>query len=89
VAADESTIEDIANFATQMGVIYPVLIGNKPSANLYGGDYVLPTTYFIDRGLASSWSGGLGWLSAASSRLWARPVWSKSNFELVRLLGYS
>lgn len=49
VAMDDASTEEIAKFAKQMGVNYPVLIGKDSVADSYGGVSVLPTTFFIDR----------------------------------------
>ncbi len=49
VAMDDASTEDIAEFAKQMGVNYPVLLGKESVGQSYGGVAVLPTTFFIDR----------------------------------------
>jgi thiol-disulfide isomerase/thioredoxin len=49
VAMDDASKEDIAKFAQDMGVNYPILIGKEAVGDAYGGVNVLPTTYFIDR----------------------------------------
>jgi thiol-disulfide isomerase/thioredoxin len=49
VAMDDASTEDIAKFAKQMGVNYPVLLGKEAVGQSYGGVGVLPTTFFIDR----------------------------------------
>jgi thiol-disulfide isomerase/thioredoxin len=49
VAMDDASTEDIAKFAKQMGVNYPVLLGKDSVADSYGGVSVLPTTFFVDR----------------------------------------
>lgn len=49
VAVDEADQEDIAKFAREMGVNYPILIGTDAVGTSYGGVNVLPTTFFIDR----------------------------------------
>jgi thiol-disulfide isomerase/thioredoxin len=49
VAMDDASTEDIAKFAKQMGVNYPILIGKDSVADSYGGVSVLPTTFFVDR----------------------------------------
>ena len=46
---DDASAEDIAKFAKQLGVNYPVLLGKESVGQSYGGVGVLPTTYFIDR----------------------------------------
>jgi len=49
VAMDDASTEDIAKFAKDMGVNYPILIGKDSVAESYGGVSVLPTTFFVDR----------------------------------------
>jgi thiol-disulfide isomerase/thioredoxin len=49
VAMDDASTEDIAKFAKEMGVNYPILIGKDSVAESYGGVSVLPTTFFVDR----------------------------------------
>ncbi len=49
VAMDDASTEDIAKFARQMGVNYPILLGKEAVGESYGGVGVLPTTFFIDR----------------------------------------
>ena len=49
VAMDDASTDEIAKFAKQMGVNYPVLIGKDSVADSYGGVSVLPTTFFVDR----------------------------------------
>lgn len=49
VAMDDSAEKDIADFAAQMGVNYPVLIGKEEVSTAYGGLPFLPTTFYIDR----------------------------------------
>lgn len=49
VAMDEADQEDIAKFARDMRVNYPILIGKDEVGTSYGGVNVLPTTFFIDR----------------------------------------
>ena len=49
VAMDDASSDEIAKFAKQMGVNYPVLLGKESVGQSYGGVGVLPTTYFIDR----------------------------------------
>ena len=46
---DDASTEEIAKFAKEMGVNYPILIGQDSVAQSYGGVSVLPTTFFIDR----------------------------------------
>ena len=49
VAMDDASTEDIAKFAKDMGVNYPILIGQESVGQSYGGVGVLPTTFFLDR----------------------------------------
>ena len=49
VAMDDATAEDIAKFAKDMQVNYPILLGKESVGESYGGVGVLPTTYFLDR----------------------------------------
>jgi cytochrome c biogenesis protein CcmG/thiol:disulfide interchange protein DsbE len=49
VAMDDSSKEDIAKFAQQMGVNYPVLIGKEAVGDAYGGVPALPESFFIGR----------------------------------------
>lgn len=49
VAMDEASPEDIAKFAGELGVNYPILIGKESVGQSYGGVGVLPTTFFLDR----------------------------------------
>ena len=49
VAMDDSEASKIAAFAHEMGVNYPVLLGNDQVSDDYGNVQVLPTTFSIDR----------------------------------------
>jgi peroxiredoxin len=49
VAMDDSSKEDIAKFAKDMGVNYPVLLGKEEVGDAYGGVPALPETFFISR----------------------------------------
>jgi thiol-disulfide isomerase/thioredoxin len=49
VAMDDSSKEDIAKFAKDMGVNYPVLLGKEEVGDAYGGVPALPETFFIGR----------------------------------------
>jgi thiol-disulfide isomerase/thioredoxin len=49
VAMDDSSKEDIAKFANDMGVNYPVLLGKEAVGDAYGGVPALPETFFIGR----------------------------------------
>jgi thiol-disulfide isomerase/thioredoxin len=49
VAMDDASTEDIAKFAREMGVNYPILLGKESVGESYGGVGVLPTTFFVNR----------------------------------------
>jgi thiol-disulfide isomerase/thioredoxin len=49
VAMDDADTGDIAKFAKDMGVNYPILLGKEAVGVTYGGVNVLPTTFFLDR----------------------------------------
>ncbi len=49
VAMDDASTADIAKFAKDMGVNYPILLGKESVGLSYGGVNVLPTTFFLDR----------------------------------------
>lgn len=49
VAMDDASAQDIAKFAQNMGVNYPILIGKEAVGNSYGGVQFLPATFYIDR----------------------------------------
>jgi cytochrome c-type biogenesis protein len=49
VAMDDSAKEDIAKFAKDMGVNYPVLLGKEAVGDAYGGVPALPESFFISR----------------------------------------
>ena len=49
VAMDDASLEEIAKFAKEMGVNYPILLGKESVGQSYGGVSVLPTTFFLDR----------------------------------------
>ena len=48
VANDDASTEDIAKFAKEMGINYPILIGKDSVSDSYKVS-VLPTTFFLDR----------------------------------------
>jgi cytochrome c-type biogenesis protein len=49
VAMDDASKEEIAKFAKDMGVNYPILIGKEAVGDQYGGVPALPETFFIGR----------------------------------------
>jgi thiol-disulfide isomerase/thioredoxin len=48
VANDDASTEEIAKFAKEMGINYPILIGKDAVSDTYKVS-VLPTTFFVDR----------------------------------------
>ena len=49
VAMDDSDPQKIAEFASEMGVNYPVLLGTNKVSEAYGDVEYLPTTFYINR----------------------------------------
>lgn len=49
IAMDDSDNAKIAQFASEMGVNYPVLLGTDKVSDQYGNVQFLPTTFYIDR----------------------------------------
>ncbi len=49
VAMDDASKEDIAKFAKDMGVNYPILIGKEAVGDQYGGVPALPESFMIGR----------------------------------------
>jgi thiol-disulfide isomerase/thioredoxin len=49
VAMDDSGKDEIAKFAKEMGVNYPVLLGKEAVGDEYGGVPALPESFFIGR----------------------------------------
>lgn len=49
VAMDDSDPQKIAQFASEMGVNYPVLLGTNNVSEQYGDVEYLPTTFYINR----------------------------------------
>src|SRR5437016_12806047 len=49
VAMDYASKEDIAKFAKDMGVNYPILIGKEAVGDAYGGVSFMPQTFCIGR----------------------------------------
>jgi peroxiredoxin len=49
IAQDDAEAREIAKFADDMNVNYPVLQGTEKASDLYGGVAGLPTTFFIGR----------------------------------------
>jgi peroxiredoxin len=46
---DDASTDELAKFSKDLGVNYPVLIGQEAVENAYGGVPVLPITLYIDR----------------------------------------
>jgi peroxiredoxin len=49
IAMDDTTTPKIAQFASEMGVNYPVLLGTDKVSEDYGNVEFLPTSFYIDR----------------------------------------
>lgn len=49
VAMDDASQEDIAKFAKNMGVNYPIVVGKEGIGSAYGGVPFLPETFYIGR----------------------------------------
>jgi peroxiredoxin len=49
IAMDDTDAPKIAQFASEMGVNYPVLLGTDKVSEQYGNVQFLPTTFYIDR----------------------------------------
>jgi len=49
VAMDDAGKEDIAKFAKNLRIDYPILIGRENVGEAYGGVQFLPATFYVDR----------------------------------------
>jgi cytochrome c biogenesis protein CcmG/thiol:disulfide interchange protein DsbE len=49
IAMDDEGWEVVKPFVDRMGMNYRVVMGNDPTAQLYGGIEAMPTTFLIDR----------------------------------------
>ncbi len=49
VALDQGGVGDVAPFAKDNGINYPLVIGNEAVVQAYGGIRGIPTTFIIDR----------------------------------------
>jgi peroxiredoxin len=49
VAMDDASPKEIAEFAHDLGVNYPILVGKEAVGDAYGGVQFLPATFYIDR----------------------------------------
>jgi thiol-disulfide isomerase/thioredoxin len=49
VAMDDASTDEIAKFAKEMSMNYPVLLGKDSVGDSYGGVGVLPVSFFVER----------------------------------------
>ncbi len=49
VAMDADSPDEVKKFVAELGVNYPILLGNDKVGDLYGGIQGLPTTFYIGR----------------------------------------
>ena len=49
VAMDDASPKEIADFAKDLGVNYPILVGKEAVGDAYGGVQFLPATFYIGR----------------------------------------
>jgi hypothetical protein len=49
VAMDDASRNDIEKFANDLGVNYPILVGEETVGNAFGGVQFLPSTFYIGR----------------------------------------
>ena len=49
VAMDDASPKEIGDFAHDLGVNYPILVGKEEVGNAYGGVQFLPATFYIGR----------------------------------------
>jgi cytochrome c biogenesis protein CcmG/thiol:disulfide interchange protein DsbE len=49
ISMDEGSPGDVAKFSKEIGVNYPVLLGDEHVSDQYGSVQALPTSFFIDR----------------------------------------
>jgi thiol-disulfide isomerase/thioredoxin len=49
VAMDDASKEDVAKFAKNLGVEYPILLGKENVGDAYGGVQFLPATFYVGR----------------------------------------
>ncbi len=49
IAMDDASPKDIGEFARDLGVNYPILVGKEEVGNAYGGVQFLPATFYIGR----------------------------------------
>jgi peroxiredoxin len=49
IAMDDASPKEIGEFAHDLGVNYPILVGKEEVGNAYGGVQFLPATFYIGR----------------------------------------
>jgi cytochrome c biogenesis protein CcmG/thiol:disulfide interchange protein DsbE len=49
IAMDDASQADLRKFTNELGVNYPILIGNDKVGDVYGGVQFLPFTLYVDR----------------------------------------
>src|SRR5260370_10541286 len=49
IAMDDASKKDIAEFASKLGIDYPILIGKEDVGDAYGGVQFLPATFYVVR----------------------------------------
>ena len=49
IAMDDVSKEEVAKFAADVGVSYPLLLGKEEVGDAYGGVQFLPATFYIGR----------------------------------------
>jgi thiol-disulfide isomerase/thioredoxin len=49
IAMDDASKKDIAEFASKLGIDYPILIGKEDVGDAYGGVQFLPATFYVGR----------------------------------------
>jgi len=49
VSLDDASKEKVGEFAYKMGITYPIIMGNNKLIEDYGGVYMIPTSFLIDR----------------------------------------
>ena len=73
VAMDDASKEDIAKFAKDMGVNYPILIGKDSVGDAYGGVPALPQSFLITRDGKIIGSALLAQQFTGTNYFWPRP----------------
>lgn len=49
ISEDDGAAKDVSDFASKIGVNYPILLANEKVSKAYGGIDYLPTSYYIGR----------------------------------------